>query len=67
MNVKFKFDMPSSRTDDLDPSCYDGCDTIQDLKACLLDECEMPAWDVTVDKDDLDALWAEVEKRREES
>lgn len=64
MKVRFEFEIAPYDTQDLEARDFDGCESIDDLHMQLLDQPN-PSWRVFVNKDDLQALWTEIQNSRQ--
>ena len=64
MKVRFEFEIDPRKTETVDPRDVADCETIEAMELELL-EWPNPEWRVSVNKDDLTALWAAVQALRQ--
>jgi hypothetical protein len=63
MKIRFMFEIDRHESEDVELCDFDTCDTIEDLEAALLDSAS-PHWHVSVDRGDLEMLWASIQELR---
>jgi hypothetical protein len=64
MRVRVKFEINPNDSDDLAPSNFAGATDMDELEGMVLTHFEEfdPAWSLSINKDDLKALWEQVQK-----